>query len=255
MWKVAKYTLIDLARNKFVIGYAALLLLISTGLFQLEAEPAKALISLTQVVLALVPLIALVFTIIYSYDRSEFTVLLAVQPLHRRSILLGQLLAAGMAMLAAFLVGVGMPVSAIAPGPVGRTLLLTGSALSLVFVALGMLVAVTHRDRARGVGIGLIIWVVLALVYDALLLWVMFAFSDRPIEPVIVPLAALDPIDLARILVMLKIDLAALLGYTGAVYQKFFGSTGGMLLSFLLLLLWIAWPGWSALRIFSRKDL
>jgi Cu-processing system permease protein len=124
-----------------------------------------------------------------------------------------------------------------------------------VFSALGMLIAVRQRDRAKAVGIGLVTWVMMVLVYDSLLLWLMFSFSDRPIEPVIVPLAALNPIDLSRILVMLKIDLAALLGYTGAVYQQFFGSVGGMLISFALLLLWVMLPAWGAVRAFARKDL
>lgn len=255
MLKVCKYTLIDLARNRFAIGYAALLLLVSIGLFMLEGDPTKALISLTQVVLALVPLLALVFTIIYFYNQYEFTVLLAVQPLGRRNIVLAQLLAVTIAMLIAFLVGIGMPVLVFAPSAAGWTLLLTGAALTAVFSAIGGWIAVKNRDRARGVGIGLVTWVLMVLVYDALLLWIMFAFSDRPIEPVIVPLAAFNPIDLARILVMLKIDLAALLGYTGAVYQQFFGSIGGMLVALSALLMWVVVPTWRAVSAFARKDL
>ncbi len=255
MWKVYKYTLLDLARNRFALGYALLLLLVSVGLFMLEADSTKALISLTQVVLALVPLLALVFTIIYFYNQYEFTVLLAVQPLRRQSITRAQFLAIGTALLISFLFGVGFPVVAYAPSPIGWTLLLTGAALTLVFCALGMFIAVGQRDRAKAVGIGLATWVFMVLVYDSLLLWLMFSFSDRPIEPVIVPLAALNPIDLSRILIMLKIDLAALLGYTGAVYQQFFGGAGGMLVSFVALLLWMLLPAWGAVRAFARKDL
>ncbi|MBP6311259.1 MAG: ABC transporter permease subunit [Flavobacteriales bacterium] len=255
MWKVCKYTLIDLARNKFALGYALLLMLVSMGLFMLEGDPTKALISLTQVALALVPLLSLVFTIIYFYNQYEFTVLLAVQPMHRRSIVLGQLLAVALALLVAFLFGIGLPVIVYASGGAGYTLLLTGGALTAVFTAIGGLIAVKNRDRARGVGIGLVTWVIMVLVYDAILLWIMFGFSDRPIEPVIVPLAALNPIDLARILIMLKIDLAALLGYTGAVYQQFFGSAGGMLVSLFALFLWVILPMFWAIRAFQRKNL
>lgn len=255
MWKVYKYTLLDLARNRFALGYALLLMLLSTGLFLLDDDTTKALISLTRVVLALVPLIALVFTIIWFYNQYEFTVLLAVQPLRRTVITRGQSLAVGTALLTSFLFGTGLPVIVFAPGPTGWTLLLTGSALTLVFSALGLAIAVRQRDRAKAVGTGLVLWVVLVLVYDSLLLWLMFAFSDRPIEPLVVPLAALNPIDLSRILIMLKIDLAALLGYTGAVYQRFFGSTGGMGVAFALLTLWIMLPLRSAIRAFVRKDL
>jgi Cu-processing system permease protein len=255
MWKVYKYTLLDLARNRFALGLAALLLLISIALFMLEADDTKALITLAQVMLALTPLLALVFTIIYSYDQYEFTVLLAVQPLRRRTILHAQFMAVGTALTVAFLIGVGLPVIAWVPGAVGWTLLATGCLLTSVFCALGLAIAVRQRDRAKAVGIGLVSWVLLVLVYDALLLWIMFTFSDRPIEPLIVPLAALNPIDLSRMAIMLQVDLAALLGYTGAVYQKHFGSAGGMSISFVALLAWTVVPLMIAQRAFVRKDL
>lgn len=255
MWKVYKYTLLDLARNRFALGYALLLLLVTIGLFMLEADNTKALITLAQVVLALTPLLSIVFAIIYFYNQYEFTVLLAVQPLHRGAIIRAQYLAVASALVLSFLLGVGLPVAAWAPGMVGWTLLLTGFALTTVFCALGLFIAVRQRDRAKAVGIGLVTWVLMVLVYDSLLLWLMFSFSDRPIEPVIVPLAALNPIDLSRMLIMLKVDLAALLGYTGAVYQDFFGSGGGMLVSLAALTLWAMLPTWGAARAFAKKDL
>lgn len=255
MWKIYRYTLIDLARNRFALGYGVLLMVMSTGLFMLDADADKALIGLTQLILALVPLLALVFTIIWFYNQYEFTVLLAVQPLPRSAITRAQLLAVGTAMVSAFLFGTGLPLLVFAPGATGGTLILTGTALTLVFCSLGLSIAVRQRDRAKAVGLGLGLWVLMALVYDALLLWLMFAFSDRPIEPLIVPLAALDPIDLSRILIMLKIDLAALLGASGAVYRDLFGTIGGMALAIALLGAWMVVPAWRAVRAFVRKDL
>ena len=52
MRKVFKYTLVDLARNRFVLAFAFLLFLMAEGLFQLEDDPIKALLSLVQIVLA-----------------------------------------------------------------------------------------------------------------------------------------------------------------------------------------------------------
>ncbi len=255
MWKVCKYTLLDLARNRFAIGYALLLLITSSGLFMLEADDTKALITLSQVVLALTPLLALVFTIIWHFNQLEFTVLLAVQPLRRESILRAQYIAVSTALSGSYLFGVGIPVLAWAPGPVAWTMVLTGIGLTLVFCALGLWIAVWQRDRAKAVGIGLVTWVGLVLLYDTLLLWIMFTFSERPIEPLVVPLAALNPIDLSRIIIMLRIDLAALLGYTGAVYERFFGSIGGAAVSATALALWMAIPFLLATRSFVRKDL
>lgn len=255
MWKVYKYTLIDLVRNKFVIGWTLLLLAISLGLFQLEDQPVKAMLSLSQVLLALVPLVASIFTIVYLYDAMEFTELLAVQPLGRSKILGGQMLALGTALVLGVALGAGVPLMVFVPGGASLTLLLASVLLTVVFTAIGSLIAVRNREKARGVGLGMVVWFLMVLVYDAVLLWIMFAFSDRPIEPLIVPLAALDPIDLARIMVMLKVDLAAMMGYSGAVYERFFGNASGILIALIALLAWTAVPTAFAFRAFRRKDL
>ncbi len=255
MLKVFKYTLLDLARNRFVLGYAALMLLIAQGLFMLESDPMKALLSLVQVVLALVPLITLVFTVVYLYDIQEFTQLLAVQPIARRSILAGQLLALAVALLVAQMVGLGAPLLLHIPTMASLVLSVAGSALVLVFVALGALIALWQREKARGVGLSLAVWLLFVLVYDAVLMGLMFALSDYPIEPFVVPLAGANPIDLARILVMLEVDLAAMMGYSGAIYKNFFGSGVGMLVAGLILLAWVALPAWRGFVVFRKKDL
>jgi Cu-processing system permease protein len=255
MRKVFKYTLIDLARNRFLMAFAFLLLLMTEGLFQVETDPVKALLSIVQIVLALVPLIALIFTIVYSYDTQEFTQLLAVQPIGRPSILGGRMFALAVALVMAQVFGLGLPLLVHAPGLPGLLLFINGAVLGLVFMAMGTLIALKQRDKARGVGIGLGVWFLFVLVYDALLMALMFGFSDRPIEPLIVPLAALNPIDLARISVMLRVDLAAMMGYSGAVYKDLFGSTLGILIAMSMMLLWVLWPAaWSFLT-FQRKDL
>ena len=52
----------------------------------------------------------------------------------------------------------------------------------------------------------------------------------------------LNPIDLSRILIILKLDIAALLGYTGAVFQGFFGRKLGMLIIASVLAFWVIIP-------------
>lgn len=255
MLKVFKYTLIDLARNRFVLGYAVLMLLVAQGLFSLEGDPTKALLSLVQVVMALVPLIALVFTVVYFYDIQEFTQLLAVQPMRRGDILGGQILALAVALLLAQAIGLGLPLLVHSPTLAALVLSLSGSGLVLVFISLGALIALKQREKARGVGVALAIWFLLVLVYDALLMWGMFTLSDYPIEPFVVPFAGINPIDLARIMVMLQVDLAAMMGYSGAIYKNFFGTQMGMAVAGLIMMVWVLVPGWSAMRAFNRKDL
>jgi len=67
-------------------------------------------------------------------------------------------------------------------------------------------------------------------------------------------LSALNPIDLGRIFIMLKMDISALMGYTGALYKDFFGSGTGIIFTGCIMLLWIILPLWWALRVFKHKD-
>ena len=67
-------------------------------------------------------------------------------------------------------------------------------------------------------------------------------------------LSALNPIDLGRILFLMKFDIAALMGYTGAVFQRFFGSSLGIIISFACLFIWIFVPLFLSNRFFKKKD-
>jgi Cu-processing system permease protein len=63
-----------------------------------------------------------------------------------------------------------------------------------------------------------------------------------------------NPIDLSRILILLKLDISALLGYTGAVFKEFFGTNLGLILSLIVLSLWVIIPVWRMKRKLQRKD-
>jgi len=45
------------------------------------------------------------------------------------------------------------------------------------------------------------------------------------------------------------------MGYTGAIFKDYFGSTLGLLVAFLLLLIWVIVPFLFSLKIFEHKDL
>ena len=111
------------------------------------------------------------------------------------------------------------------------------------------------RDKAKGIGIAIMTWLYFALLFDGLVLFLLFQFSDYPIENAMVGVTALSPIDLARIQILLHLDVSAMMGYTGAIFKDFFGTTVGLIVSFLLLCLWAVIPFFISLRKFNRKDL
>lgn len=255
MNKITKYVLLDILRNRILLTYTVLLLVISLSVFNLEDNPAKGVLSLLNVVLIVLPLVSLIFSTIYIYNSSEFIELLLSQPIRRTRLLLSLFTGLACSLLIAFLVGAGLPILFYVPSTAGVLLLLTGLALTIVFVALAMLAAVITRDKARGIGISILLWFYFSLLYDGLVLFLLFQFSDYPLEKPSIVLASLNPIDLGRTLILLQLDASAMMGYTGAVFKSFFGSGPGAVYATAVLLLWMLLPLWLAVRKFNRKDL
>jgi len=255
MLKLSRYVLYDILRSKVVIAYTLFLLVVSCSLFQLEENHSKAILSLLNIVLIVVPLISMIFTTIHYYNSYEFIELMLSQPLSRTRILLSEYGGVSLSLLSAFFIGVGLPVLMFAFDETGMALLFTGAALTMVFTSIAFLAAVKARDKARGIGAALLLWFYFALIYDGLILLILFAFSDYPMEKFTLLLSALNPVDLGRIFIMLKMDVSALMGYTGALYKDFFGSGMGVFFTAGIMLLWATVPLWLAVRSFKGKDL
>lgn len=255
MLKIAKYAVYDIIRSKITLSYAAFLFIISMSLFMLDNDPSRSISSLMSVVLVAVPLISIIFSTIFLYNSAEFIELLAAQPVKRNHILFADYLGMAISLLLAYLVGVALPVFIYAPGSTGLYLVIIGIVLTFIFTSLAFLGAVATRDKAKGIGIALLLWFFFSVIYDGLLIGFLFLFSDYPLEKPVLFITMLNPIDLGRISVMMKMDISALMGYTGAVYRDFFGTVMGMAVTLLLLILWAVIPLMIAVRIFRKKNL
>lgn len=257
--KVLKYQLRDVLRSRWVVGYALLFLVLTLALFRFGGDTQRVVLSLMNVVLLLIPLVSLLFGTLYLYHQREFIELLLAQPVGRGSLFAG--LYAGLAgpLALAFMVGIGLPCAIYgATDPTSAAslavLVATGVLLTLVFTALACLVALAFEDRATGLGVALLLWLGAAVLYDGVVLLIAVVFADYPLELPMIGLTLANPIDLGRVLLLLRFDIAALMGYTGAVFERFFGSAGGVALSAAALLLWTAVPLAIGLRRFRRKD-
>jgi Cu-processing system permease protein len=255
MLKISKYVLYDIVRNKVTIAYTVFLLLVSLSLFQMEEASTKAVMSLTNIVLIVVPLVSMVFATIHWYNSYEFIELMLTQPISRKKVLLSEYAGTSASLLGAFGVGVGLPVALYHFDATGLALILIGALLTLVFTSIAFLGSVLSRDKAKGIGVALMLWFYFALIYDGLVLLVLFSFSDYPLEKLTLLLSSLNPIDLGRIFLMLQLDISALMGYTGATYKDFFGSSFGLLYTVGIMVIWAVVPLWLALRYFNRKDI
>lgn len=255
MTKILKYVIMDIVRNRIVLAYTLFLLIISFSVFNLEDNATKGLLSLLNIILIVVPLISIIFSTIYVYNSAEFIELLVSQPIKRTGLMLSLSGGLAVSLLLAFLVGTGLPVLLYSPTPAGVMMILTGSAITLGFVSLAVLASVITRDKAKGIGVSILLWFYFTLIYDGIILFLLFQFSDYPMEKATIGFSSLNPIDLGRIMILLKLDVAAMMGYTGALFKDFFGGTWGILYASVMMTLWIVIPGWLAVRKFNRKDL
>jgi len=255
MKKIIKYVITDILRNKVVIVYTLLLLAISFTVFNLEDNTSKGLLSLMNIVLIVVPLICIIFSTIYIYNSSEFIELLVSQPLQRRDIWISLYAGMAIALTLAFVIGIGIAVILYSFNPTGIMLIGVGLLLTLIFIAIALLAAVYTRDKAKGIGIAVLLWLYFSLIFDGLVLFILFQFADYPLEKAMLILSGLNPIDMGRILILLKMDVSALMGYTGAVFKNFFGTTSGIVITTIVMLLWMIVPLSLSLAKFKKKDL
>jgi len=255
MLKISKYVLYDILRNKVMIAYTLFLFVVSMSFFQMEENSSKAVLSLLNIVLIVVPLISLVFSTIHWYNSYEFIELMLTQPISRKKVLVSEYTGISSSLVTAFLIGTGIPVMIYNFDSTGISLIVIGTLLTFIFTSIAFLASVKSKDKARGIGIALLLWFYFALIFDGLLLLVLFTFSDYPMEKFTLLLSSLNPVDLGRIYIMLHMDVSALMGYTGAVYKDFFGSGTGMLFTLGIMTIWACVPFWLALRSFNKKDL
>ena len=255
MNRIARFILFDILKNKIVIFYTVLLFIISWSVLGLESNFTKATLSLLNIVLLVVPLVSIIFSTIYVYNSSQFVELLLSQPVPRSKVWFNIFLGLSTALTLAFLLGCGIPILLYSSIQTGASLIIIGIFLSVIFTALAMLASISTRDRAKGIGISIFIWMFFAIIYDGILLILMFQFADFPIEGIMSALTAVNPIGLSRIFVLLQLDVAAMLGQAGAIFKQVFGSGGGMGISIAVLSIWAIFPFLWSLVKFNKKDL
>lgn len=259
MLKVFKYSFSDLMRSRWSFIYLAFYLVLGFALLFLNSDLSKGIITLMNIIVVLTPMIGTVFGVMYFYNSREFTELLLAQPVKRSVIFLGQYLGICISLSLSLIIGLGLPFVFYGIFRSGEImnfvlLLVSGTFLTFIFVALSMNIALLNSNKIKGFGYAILMWLFFAVIYDGLILISMILFEEYPLDDFALIASFLNPIDLSRILIILKLDISALLGYTGALFQQFFGTGQGLLMSFSLLSLWVIFPVLLMLGRANRKD-
>ena len=234
-------------RSRWSYVYFIFYLLLGFVLLFLNNDVSKAVITLMNIIIVLTPLIGTIFGVMYYYNSKEFTELLLAQPINRRKIFMGQYIGVSLSLTLSLVLGLGIPFMAY--GLFKSTaifdfslLLVVGSFLNFIFVALSYNIALSTENKIKGFGYAILMWLFLAVIYDGVFLISLVLFNEYPLDKFSLIATMFNPIDLSRILILLKLDISALLGYTGAVFRKFFGTNLGMILSMAVLVLWVLIP-------------
>ncbi len=259
MLKIFKYSFYDMIRNRWLFFYTGFFLIVTTALLFLSADPTKIIITLTNVILGITPLVGMLSGLMYFYNSREFAELLLTQPVSRNTVFTGIYLGIAASLTLSVCAGIIIPLlfyNIFSSDLLGEFLVLIGMAmtLSIIFSLIAFLIAIQFGEKIKGFGVAIFTWLFFALIYDGLFLILLMFFKAYPLEKLSIALTLLNPIGLARILIILKLDISAMMGYSGAVLEKFFGSGLGSAIIVLTLFAWIAIPAMGMLRISAKKD-
>lgn len=258
--KIIKYQMHDNIRSKWIIGLFLFYSSASYWLISFSGDSSKVLLSLLNITIILNPLICIVFGTVYFYNNKNYMVFMLTQPVNRSVLFSGLYFGLIIPLTLSFLIGVGLPVlinfNIFSESlQILSALLYTGVIQIFIFTGFSFYIAAVNEDKLKGLGISIFIWLFFGILYDGLILFLLQLLQDYPIEKIALCLIIANPVDLGRILVILEFDTSALMGYTGAVFESFFGEPLGSFISFLSLMIWFCVPFALSLIKFSKKDL
>ena len=271
MITIARQELLINIRNKWTVIFAVVFgtLVVGISCFGIMAEGFSGMqnftrtsASLLNLVLYVVPLVALTMgTLSFTGDKGSME-LLCSQPVSRKQVVLGKLLGVFGSMTLSTLIGFAAAGVVIAASTGGGGVLryasfvLLSLLLSLVFLSISVLVATSSGRKAKAFGVALFLWFFFVLLYDLLALGATMMLKGRPANLVLFFSLLGNPVDMVRVASLILLDNVAIFGSAGAALLRFFGG-GASSLSLLIgaLALWIVLPLAAAQRMLRRQDI
>jgi Cu-processing system permease protein len=218
--------------------------------------------SLLNIVLYLVPLVALTMGTLSFTSEKSASELLFSQPVTRGEILLGKFLGLFASIFIATLIGFGLAGVIIAaragnqgaaryPAFVALSLL-----LALIFLSLSAFIATLCRRKSKAFGVALFVWFFFVLFYDLMVIGMTFLLKERTANAFIFGSLFGNPVDMVRVASLMSLNGKDIFGAGGAMLLRFLG---GERLSILILLttlaIWVVAPLLCAQRLLRRQDI
>lgn len=252
----------------FAATFAALALAVAGSGYVLSGgsgvqDFARTATSLTQLVVLVIPMMALlVGATSFSPERGAAELLFS-QPISRVTIVAGKLLGLLEALTAAQTLGFGAAGLVIfsqsgVDGLGGFTLLFCGSiVLTAIFLAIAAWIAGGDgRRRTRALALAVVIWFCAVVLFDVAALGIASLLRSGPASRVLMVAALVNPVDAVRTGALLGIQGTAAFGAASLALMRFtHGATGAALTIALSLALWMLVPAALAARRALRSDI
>ncbi len=268
---VARHELTINVRNRWTTVFAVVfgLLVIGIAYFGLMAEGFEGMqdfsrtsASLLNLVLYIVPLIALIMgTLSFTGDRGGMELLFS-QPLSRSEVVVGKLLGVFSAIAIAVLLGFALAgifvVAGAGPEGLSRYAGMVGLSLLLAFsfLALALLVATLARRKTRAIGFALFFWFFFVLFYDLLVIGLSLVLRGESANIAIFASVFGNPVDLVRVATLVLLDNVTIFGASGAALMRFLGGTTlAVSLVVAALIVWIVLPAAISCLLLKRQDI
>ncbi|HKZ02617.1 MAG TPA: ABC transporter permease subunit [Pyrinomonadaceae bacterium] len=268
---IARQELVINIRNRWTLVFAGVfgILVLAISYFGLVTAGAvgfqgfaRTSASLLNMVLYIVPLVALTMgTLSFTSEKSAGELLFA-QPVTRGEILLGKFMGLFASIFTATLVGFGLAGIIIAaeagtegswryPWFVGFSLL-----LALVFLSLSAFISALCGRKSKALGVALFVWFFFVLFYDLLVIGGTFLLKEQTANTLIFGSLFGNPVDMVRIASLMTLNGKNIFGAGGAALLKFLGGEGlSIALLLVALSVWVVAPLLFAQRLLRRQDI
>ncbi|HXX64080.1 MAG TPA: ABC transporter permease subunit, partial [Bacteroidota bacterium] len=217
--------------------------------------------SLLNLVLYIVPLVALTMgTLSFSADKGSLELLFS-QPVSRAEVMLGKWLGVFLSLALSTLVGFFLAGTIIvaSSGVDGLapyiSFVVLSIALSGVFLSLAVLVSTASKRRFRVFGYALFVWFFYVLFYDLLAIGCSILLRGQSANAFLFLSLFGNPVDLVRVATLIMLDNAEIFGVGGAAMLRFLGGqTASLVLLSAALLVWVGAPLLFSSVLLRRQD-
>ncbi|HEX9423966.1 MAG TPA: ABC transporter permease subunit [Pyrinomonadaceae bacterium] len=268
---IARQELVINIRNRWTIVFAGVfgVLVLAISYFGLVTGGAvgfqgfaRTSASLLNMVLYIIPLVALTMGTLSFTSEKSASELLFSQPITRGEILVGKFLGLFASIFTATLIGFGLAGIIIAaqagsegalryPAFIGFSLL-----LALIFLSLSTFISAVCRRKTKAFGVALFVWFFFVLFYDLIVIGATFLFKERTANAFIFGSLFGNPVDMVRVASLMTLNGKDIFGAGGAALLRFLGGEGlSIVLLLVALSIWVVAPLFFAQRLLKHQDI